>query len=635
MTGNTEPSKGKILVVDDLPENLRLLAEVLSQKGYEVRLAPDGKFALASISRFRPDLILLDINMPQMDGYEVCRYLKSQPQTVDIPVIFLSAYQEVLDKQKAFAVGGVDYISKPFQVEEVLLRVENHLKLQRLHQEVISQREELKARNEELQREIVERRNAEELAHSALNAKNQFLAQVNHELRTPLSVILGFARIMRHYSPHSAEEEKWLDTIIRNGEHLLALINDVLDLAKIEAGRVTLEENEVTISVLLNDLRSAFLLPSQEKGLEFEVDCASAVPKVIYTDEVKLRQVLINLLSNAVKFTEQGKVRLQVTPIYEQEDQPPTALKFAVKDSGEGIAPEEINKLFEAFAQTRAGRKSSSKGTGLGLVISQNFVRLLGGKIEVESRYQQGSCFHFNLPLKTPTALASPKPSSGELHCPIVSLCPDSQPCRVLIVDDYPDNRAFLEKRLTSLGFEVEEAQDGYEAIAQWRAWHPHLILMDLLMPNCDGYEATQQIRQQEETAPTVIFALTTDISPASRDLTQQVGCNDILYKPIDEQQLFTRIAQALQLSYVYASPSPDGVRSGIPSYGLLSVADLQVMPTEWVTKVHYAAQALDVEQIRTLMTEIPASAESLSTQLKLLLDNFDLDTLRQLTTPD
>ncbi|HAJ61619.1 MAG TPA: hybrid sensor histidine kinase/response regulator, partial [Cyanobacteria bacterium UBA8543] len=297
--------KGDILVVDDTLNNLRLLSSILTERGYKVRNVLNGEMALTAVEAAAPDLILLDIKMPDMSGYEVCQHLKANVKTCEIPVIFISAVDDVLDKVRAFNVGGVDYITKPFQVEEVLARVEHQLTIRRLSQQLL-------AKNEQLQQEIQERKKAEEAAAAASQAKSEFLANMSHELRTPLNAIIGFTQVMSRDSLHSVEQREYLGIINRSGEHLLELINDVLELSKIEAGMISLDESSFDLYWLLDNLELMFQIKAEQKNLDLVFVVSADVPQYIKSDEKKLRGCLINLLGNAIKFTERGRVTLRV-----------------------------------------------------------------------------------------------------------------------------------------------------------------------------------------------------------------------------------------------------------------------------------------------------------------------------------
>ncbi|MEA5469524.1 PAS domain S-box protein, partial [Spirulina sp. 06S082] len=335
---------------------------------------------------------------------------------------------------------------------------------------------------------------AKETADAGNRAKSEFLASMSHELRTPLNAILGFTQLMVRDDRLDREHQENLNIINRSGEHLLALINDVLEMSKIEAGRATFNEDDFNLYRLLDSVEDMLRMKANGKGLQLICDRDRDLPQFVSTDAQKLRQVLINLLSNAIKFTDTGFVTLRVNKRREKQK-----LYFEVEDTGCGIASEDVEKIFEAFGQTKDGAKSS-EGTGLGLPISQQFVRLMGGELDLESERGRGSKFFFEIPINMSSEhiLESSISSQKKLRAIVSPDFPDV-PYRFLIVEDREYNRLLLLNLLTSLGFEVETANNGVEAIAMWESWQPHFIWMDIQMPIMDGYEATRQIRLQEE----------------------------------------------------------------------------------------------------------------------------------------
>lgn len=630
-------NKGNILIVDDTPENLQVLSATLSECGYKVRGVVNGKMAIRAARSASPDLILLDIRMPEMNGYEVCEQLKGDPQTTKIPVIFISALDEVLDKVKAFDIGGVDYITKPFQVEEVLARVENQLTIQRLQKQLMAQ-------NAQLQKEILERKKAEEAAAAASQAKSQFLANMSHELRTPLNAILGFTQVMTRDPFLSTEQVENLRIINRSGEHLLELINDVLDLSKIEAGIIALYETNFDLYRLLDNLEEIFLFKAERKRLNFQLLLQPEVPQYIKADEKKLRACLMNLLSNALKFTQQGSITLRVIKKTEEQVGIPIQLEFEVEDTGVGIASEEIETVFQAFVQTESGKKSA-EGTGLGLTITRKFVEFMGGNISLNSVVGAGTIFRFNIhcfPVDASEVFIQPIQR-------VIGLESNQQVYRILVVDDTPESRLLLIKLLQPIGFEVKEAENGLQAIAMWENWQPHLIWIDTRMPIMDGIEATKQIRAREKAAmttevsspprfPTVIIALTASAFEEKRSDILAAGCDEFVRKPFKEEELFAMMARYLGVRYLYeelplATPPIAGKR-----YALYEKSDsfflplLEQMPLAWVQELHQAANEVNEDLVRLLLEQIPDSSATLAETLKDLLEDFRLDRLVHLT---
>ncbi|WP_414548299.1 ATP-binding protein [Anabaena sp. CCY 0017] len=333
------------------------------------------------------------------------------------------------------------------------------------------------------------------------HAKSEFLANMSHELRTPLNAILGFTQIMSYDNSLSCENKRNLDIINHAGGHLLNLINDILELSKVEAGKSTLNMSNFDLVRLLDGLEDMFHFRAISQGIKLIFEYTPDIPQYVQTDESKLRQVLVNLLENAFKFTKIGSVTLRVSMETEEQEirgqeenggiNFSQSLIFEVADTGSGISPQEINLLFEAFQQTDSGIKSQG-GTGLGLAISRKYVQLMGGNISVSSILEIGSKFTFNIQI---TPVSASQITIQQPPQQVIALAPGQQVYRILVVDDVLESRLVVVKLLSSIGFIVREADNGQEAIAQWRKWQPHLIFMDMRMPVMDGYEATKIIK--------------------------------------------------------------------------------------------------------------------------------------------
>jgi two-component system sensor histidine kinase/response regulator len=475
---------------------------------------------------------------------------------------------------------------------------------------------------------------AKDAAEVANRAKSQFLASMSHELRTPLNAILGFTQVMHRDPMVSREHQDYLRIIWQSGEHLLELINDILEMSKIEAGRITLNEISFDLYRLLDNLEQMFQLKAQSKGLTLSFNRTPDVPQYVKTDEGKLRQVLINLLSNALKFTESGRITLRVFQRNEENlslaYSPPLSgssishLVFEVEDTGLGIAPEEIDILFEPFTQTTIGRKSEG-GTGLGLPISRSFVQLMGGTIAVNSTLNLGTTFQFYIQIKPAQA--------SDIYTPqfpgqVIGLAPDQREYRLLVAEDNWANRQLLTKLLCSVGFQVREAENGQEAVALWESWEPQLIFMDMRMPVMDGYEATSQIKSHLKGQATVIIALTASAFEQQRTAILSTGCDDFIRKPFQENILFEKIALHLGVRYVYKTISPELNPSNSTPPAQLTREALNVMPSEWVDQVYQAALIMDDQLIVELIKQIPESESALVQTLMGLVDNFRLDVI-------
>ncbi|MBI9085843.1 MAG: response regulator [Desulfobacterales bacterium] len=394
---------------------------------------------------------------------------------------------------------------------------------------------------------------ARRAAEKANQAKSLFLANMSHELRTPLNAILGFSQLLTRNKTLSSHDMEYLDTIRRSGDHLLSLINQVLDLSTIEAERVILKEYDFDLYGLLDEMEDMFRSPAANRQQDFFFERGNKVPRFIRTDPVKLRQILINLLNNAFKFTEKGRITVRVD-VQEKNSQSPDGsgallgLLFEVEDTGPGLAPEDVPKIFDAFEQAEAGRLAM-EGTGLGLTISRRFVELLGGHLSVESEVGRGASFKFDIGVKVTQTVATEAIAALPK---VVALEPGQPRYRIMVVDDNATNRLLLVRLLETFGFDLKNAEDGKKALDLYKKWRAHLIFMDMRMPVMDGFETTRRIKSADKGGQTTIVAVSASSLKSEKEAILAAGCDDYIAKPFQEADIYEALERHLGVRWVY-----------------------------------------------------------------------------------
>ena len=491
-----------ILIVDDVVDNLNVLGFMLKANGYNVRSVLNGAMALHVAEKEKPDLILLDIMMPDMDGFEVCKRIKANPTLSDVPVIFISALNSTTDIVKALSTGGADYITKPFKAEEVRARIATHLKIHDQRKELQRQREELSEAN---------------------STKDKFFSIIAHDLRGPLGGFMGLTEILAdEFSIFSQEEQMEIMTdLSRSARNIYNLLENLLEWSQMQKGQTSFNPRRLNLSNIIMDCITALSGSSRKKGIDINTDFQDNCE--LFADKYMLQTIIRNMVANAIKFTPKGgKVLISVSAEINK------LVTVSVEDSGIGMTSEMVNNLFLIDVNTKRTGTEGEPSTGLGLLLCKEFVEKQGGKIWVESELEKGSTFYFTIPFL------------GEKEENVVPIEIERKPAeklKILIAEDDKPSENVLAAFVKKFSKETLRVRTGLGAVEACRN-HPDIdmVLMDIAMPGMDGYEATHIIRQFNPHL--VIVAQSANSVKYSRGQALEMGCNDFVTKPFDQQSL-------------------------------------------------------------------------------------------------
>ncbi len=526
--------KPKVLIVDDRVKNIIVLEEMLADLDIELVRATSGPEAIEKANKTEFALMLMDVRMPGMDGFETVAKIRKDPQNELIPIIYITAfYNEDYYRVKGIKTGAVDFITKPIIPDILIGKVSVFMK-------IYKQRKNLE--EEIVWRERIEKdlKKAKDLAEDATRAKQKFLSTMSHEIRTPLNAIINTVNLLREEEPREDQQEN-IDILKFSSDNLLQIVNDILDYSKIDAGRIEFEKVEFEMRKLMTGVKHSFDYEVNRRNLALEIIVDESTPPVVLGDSNRLTQILINLVGNAVKFTEKGNITIVAKPIKTVNGQ--IDVEFSITDTGIGIPEDKMEVIFESFTQASSSTTRKYGGTGLGLAITKKLVEMQGGGLTVKSKVGKGSTFSFTLPF-----LVSDKTHvEDDIH--LTSTFHSLKGLRVLVVEDNLVNQKIVSKYLAKWEAGTEIAENGKVAVEMVAKNHYDVVLMDLHMPEMSGYEATLKIRAMKDDyyKDLPIIALTASVFLEDREKIFQFGMSGFITKPFNPKELFWTISPFLK----------------------------------------------------------------------------------------
>jgi len=517
--------KHTLLIVDDESINLKVLTHILGQD-YTILTALNGQDGIEKAIDYRPDLILLDIIMPDMDGYQTLSLLKKSDVTKNIPVILITGLTSGEDEERGLSYDIADYITKPFNDSVVKIRVRNILKL----------------------------KSAVKNAENSNRSKSVFLAKMSHEIRTLLNAILSASSGQMQNDENSQKIKDIFSQVYTSGDMMLGIINDILDMSRIESGKLELNSGEYYIAGLINDTVLLNIFKYEKKPIEFFLKIDENVPSKVFGDESRIKQILNNLLSNAFKYTASGEVELSVSVDVSNNNSDTVMLVFRVRDTGQGMMEEQLNRLFENYQRLNHEAGNKPEGAGLGMNIMTELIKKMNGEIFAKSEPGCGTLFTVRLPQKKIDSHVLGKEAVEKLKHLRVNFGSKSDKnkierdpvpfARILVVDDVDINQYVIKEMLGFYGLEIDLASSGEEALEKIRSSNYDLVFMDQLMPGMDGFETTRKIRKlerdrsNEENKRLPVIALTANAVAGVKEVLLANGFNDFISKPVDLSEL-------------------------------------------------------------------------------------------------